>query len=267
MTVHQLFNIAHRGARSLAPENTMVAIEKAWESGAHGIEVDVRASADDKFVLMHDNTLARTTDVHHIFPDRQHDPIHTFSLAELLRLDAGSWFVESDPFGTIEAGQPSTDEVDRMKGVKIPTLAEALDFVRANSWFINIELKDLPRFSLVDRVLNLIDDLKLQTSRFSLSSFSHDYLYRIKELRPDIEINALIGIDGMRPQEWGTFEFEIYNANADLTDEMQIERALAHGCQINLYTVNEPEEMRRFLKAGVSKIITDYPQRLKRLNL
>jgi glycerophosphoryl diester phosphodiesterase len=266
-TARQLFNIAHRGARSLAPENTMMAIEKAWEIGAHGIEVDIRATADNEFVLLHDSTPARTTDVHHIFPDKQDNPVHTFSLTELKRLDAGSWFIDADPFEAIGAGQLSADDVDKIKGVQIPTLAEALDFVKTRSWFINIELKDLPLFSLVDLVLDLLEELKLSPSWFSLASFNHDYLHRIRELRPNYEINALIGGNGMRPQNWATYDFEIYNANADLTDEKQIERALAHGCQVNLYTVNEPEQMRRFLHAGVSKIITDYPQKLALLKL
>jgi glycerophosphoryl diester phosphodiesterase len=266
-SAHQLFNIAHRGARSLAPENTLLAIEKAYELGAHGIEIDVRATADDEFVLMHDNTPARTTDVHHIFPERQNNPIHTFYLTELMRLDAGSWFIDADPFGTIGTGQLNTDEVDSIRGITIPTLAEACDFVKGRSWFVNIELKDLPRLSLVDLVVTLIDELKLQPSWFSLSSFTHEYLHRIRDLRPDFEINALIGGNGMRPQNWGAYEFEIYNANADLTDEKQIEHAHAHGCQVNLYTVNEPEQMTRFLKAGVNKIFTDYPQRLKGLDL
>lgn len=245
----------------------MPAIERAWQLGAHGIEVDVRATAEAEFVLLHDATLARTTDVHQIFPLRQDNPVHTFSLAELGRLDAGSWFIDTDPFGQIAAGQLSDHDLETIRGVHIPTLAEVLLFVKKRSWFVNIELKELPHPALVDELVSLVEKLQMPSSCFSLSSFNHDYLRHLRDTRPDLEINALIGGDVMRPQNWGTFEFAVYNANADLTDEAQIARALDQGCQVNLYTVNEPGQMKRFLQAGVSKIFTDFPQRLKLVRL
>lgn len=245
----------------------MAAIAKALEVGAHGIEVDVRVTRDEHFVLIHDSTLRRTTNVHRRFPHRMHDPVETFTLEELHLLDAGSWFVDGDPFGQIASGAVSAAEIENLKGVQIPLFSEALAFVKKHHWFVNIEIKELPDPALIDRLLVLIDEARLPTGWLSLSSFQHDYLKRIAETRPDIEINALIGDSESEPQDWGNYEFEVYNANGDLTDEHQIERALEHGCRINLYTVNDPEQMKRFLRAGVSKIITDFPQRLLLLNL
>ena len=68
-------NIAHRGARSLAPENTLLAFEKGWEIGADGVEVDVRALEDGSLIIFHDSSLERTTDVSLRFPHRVSAPV------------------------------------------------------------------------------------------------------------------------------------------------------------------------------------------------
>lgn len=260
------YNIAHRGARSLAPENTMAAVEKAWEIGAHGIEIDVGVTEDDELILFHDDRLTRTTNVRKRFPDRADDPFTTFSLEEIQSLDAGSWYVETDPFGEIALGNVSASEQDAMRGTTIPTLEEVLVFVKEHSWFINIELKKIPSpketFPVVERVLQLIEQVQIPVSCIAISSFFHDYIRQIQKIRQDIEINALIGVPGSGEQHWGDFEFAVYNANAAYTDEELIQTALAKGCRVNLFTVNHPHQMTRFLKAGVSRLITDYPQRL-----
>ena len=90
--------IAHRGARSLAPENTLVAARKAHAVGADLWETDVAVSADDQLFLMHDDAIMRTTDVAAKFPDRVPAPFSTYTLAEILSLDAGTFFERGDPF-------------------------------------------------------------------------------------------------------------------------------------------------------------------------
>lgn len=263
------YNIAHRGARSLAPENTMAAIEKAWQIGAHGVEVDVAATRDDELILYHDDLLTRTTNVSEIFPERAADPFTTFTLQELQRLDAGSWFVESDPLGEIARGNIPAAELSAMKGVRIPTLAEVLRFIKDKDWYINLELKELPPpqkdFEMVENVLQLIEEVQLSPRNFSVSSFVFEYLNQVKEINPAIEINALIGFPYSGIQDWGAYEYEIYNANSAYTDEKQIEEAIAKGCRVNLFTVNDPDEMKQFLDAGVEKLITDFPQILRDL--
>ncbi len=257
-----MFNIAHRGARSLAPENTMAAIVKAWEVGAHGVEVDVRITLDEELVLLHDQSLQRTTNVDQLYPERQDDPLSTFLLRELLCLDAGSWFIQRDPFAEIAAGNVSPQELARLEYCTIPTLAEVLEFVKERSWYVNIELKaPLPPSSLAQLLL-LIETIGLPVALFAISSFNHTYLRRLQRMRPTCEYNALIGGTENQPQDWGRYEFKTYNADARLTDDEQIDRARARGCRVNLYTVNDPEQMKRFLAAGVEKIITDYPQTL-----
>lgn len=268
-TASPLYNIAHRGARSLAPENTMVAIKKAWEIGAHGVEVDVAATADGTLILFHDDLLTRTTDIHLRFPERQKNPFTTFSLQEIQSLDAGSWFIETDPLGEIGRGNISVSELRAIRGIRVPILEEVLHFVKEHSFYINLELKALPQplenFPMVEKLLDLIELIDMPVNQLAISSFNFDYLRQIKKTRADIEINALIGFPDSGVQDWGNFEFEVYNANAEYTDEEQIQKALSKGCRVNLFTVNDPRDMKRFLDAGVSMLITDFPQQLKHL--
>ena len=264
-----IYNIAHRGARCLAPENTMAAIEKAWQLGAHGVEVDVAVTLDGELILFHDDLLTRTTDVSRVFPQRRQQPFTTFTLKELQRLDAGSWFVETDPLGEIARGNIPASELAAMRGIRIPLLVDVLRFIKNKNWYINLELKDLPApqkdFPIVLEVLQLLDQVRLKPRNLSISSFNFNYLRQIQGIRPDLEVNALIGFPGSGIQDWGTYEFAVYNANSAYTDETQIDKARANGCRVNLFTVNDPDEMKRFLKAGVEKLITDFPQILRDL--
>ncbi len=264
-----IYNIAHRGARSLAPENTMPAFIKAWQTGAHGVETDVSVTSDGQLILFHDETFMRTTNIAEIFPKRKKDPLHSFTWEEVQTLDAGSWFIEDDPFASIKSGKVTLEEQQAMINASVPLLEELLLFVKEKSLFINIELKHLPEaistFPIVEKVLSLVDSVQLPPGMFSISSFNHLYLKKVAELCPDIEVNALIGGYPFLIHNWGEFEFEVYNANANIIDSKQIEVALQHDCQVNLFTVNDPKDMVRFLKEGVGKIITDFPQLLAQL--
>lgn len=259
-----VLNIAHRGARSLAPENTLPAIKKAWEIGADIVEIDVTVTLDGRLILLHDNLLQRTSDVRNHFPDRARKSCTTFTFAEIRSLDAGSWFVATDPFGQIAAGNISTEEIQSFKGIAIPSLEEVLLFVREKSWRVNIELKKIPppmtTFPITDAVLHLIEQLQVPADRIIISSFVHEYIRDIRDKRPDIEINALIGKSAAGGRNWGNYEFSIYNADARSTSGKQIRKAHKHGCQVSIYTVNTPSEMRRFIRAGVRGLFTDFPQ-------
>ncbi len=93
-------SIAHRGASAYAPEHTRAAYELAIEQGADYVEQDLGVTRDGVLVCLHDDSLERTTDVARVFPDRftvdaagaKRWMIHDFTLAEIKRLDAGSWF-------------------------------------------------------------------------------------------------------------------------------------------------------------------------------
>lgn len=132
-------NIAHRGASSYAPEHTLTAYMLAMEQGADFVEQDLAVTKDGVLVCIHDVTLERTTNVEEVFPDRfvevKEGPgagkrwfVNDFTLAEIKRLDAGSWFDA------------------RFAGTRIPTFQEAIDLVRTKPGTgLYPELKD-PEF-------------------------------------------------------------------------------------------------------------------------
>jgi glycerophosphoryl diester phosphodiesterase len=84
--------IAHRGASAYAPQNTVAAAREAVSRGADALEADIRQTRDGHLVALLDPTLARTTNVEQVFPRRRPWRVESFTLAEVKRLDAGSWF-------------------------------------------------------------------------------------------------------------------------------------------------------------------------------
>jgi glycerophosphoryl diester phosphodiesterase len=262
-------NIAHRGARSLAPENTLAAARKALEIGAHLWETDVAVTADGALILFHDDSLARTTDAAGRFSGRAPWTFASFTLDEIRSLDAGSWFVDTDPFGQIAVGAVTPAEQDAYRGEQVPTLREALLFTRDAGWCINLELKRLPppleRFPVVERVLALVGELEMPPHQVIFSAFNHDWLRQAQALRPDIEVQALIGYSFTAPLDWGDLSFATYNARSTLITEERIREVTGRGIAVNLFTVNEEDEMRRFIAAGVAGLFTDFPQRLVNL--
>ena len=87
-----LIAVAHRGASGHAPENTLAALNTAKRLGARTVEIDVQLTSDDEIVLMHDTTLERTTNATEVFPDRDSYEVGDFTLEEVEKLEAGSWF-------------------------------------------------------------------------------------------------------------------------------------------------------------------------------
>ena len=261
----RITNIAHRGARSLAPENTLAAAQKALEIGADLWETDIAVTADGELILMHDLSLDRTTDAEKLFPGRAPWTVTTFTLEEIRQLDLGSRFIETDPFGQIAAGAVTPGELMALICIKVPTLQQALVFTKEENWRVNLELKTIPPpmedFPIVDRVLALIDEVGMGTDRIIISSFNHDWLRQVQRLNPDITVQALV-LDlafGAKPA------FVTYNAMIDFMDEDKVRAAVAKGVTVNIYAVNEEDDMRRFIAAGAAGLITDFPQTLQRV--
>jgi glycerophosphoryl diester phosphodiesterase len=137
--------VAHRGASAYAPENTVPAFRLAAEQGATFVEFDLQLTKDRQIVCLHDNSLERTTDVEEVFPDRfrradggEQTPrrwmLEDFTLAEVKRLDAGTWF---DP---------------KFRGTRVPTFGETIDALRGRSGLF-IELKSPERYEGIERLI------------------------------------------------------------------------------------------------------------------
>jgi glycerophosphoryl diester phosphodiesterase len=262
-----VLNIAHAGASSLAPQNTVAAGRKAFEIGVDLWGVDVRLTKDGVFVLMHDATLDRTTDVEDVFAERAPWRVEDFTLDEIKLLDAGSWFVQDDPFGQIESGNVPPEEVQAYIGEPIPTLHEALAFTLAVDGRIDIEVKpmdDVPRDAIAERLLFLIEETKTR-DRVLISSFDHDLLRAVKRLDPAIPIGALAvfaplnAVAYLKDLEADVYEPSVVGYTLDLLAHLAEE-----GIGVYVWTYNSTSQLEHLATVeGVRGIYTDFPQRLE----
>ncbi len=273
--------IAHRGARSLAPENTLAAARLAHKLGAHRWETDVSLTRDGLLVLFHDTTLTRCTNGPEMFgynPDSPlgnkapMDRLDQYLLMELAALDAGSFFAQTDPFGTIAAGHVDQGSLTAFQGEIIPSLEQGLDLTRELGWKINVELKDHGRepepYYTASRTLAAIGQVGIGLDQVTISSFNHDWLRFVRE-RSDIELQALVGDHDDVPLNFADpvfsgSEFMRLNINAKLISPRDIRALKSDGKQVNLFTVNESHDYMRFVTADVDGIFTDFPQRFIR---
>ncbi|MEI7554094.1 glycerophosphodiester phosphodiesterase family protein [Candidatus Chlorohelix sp.] len=237
----------HRGACGYAPENTFAAFHKALEQGAEWVEFDVQLSAEGVPIILHDDTLARTSD-----KGGARRPTE-LALSELKELDAGEWF------GSEFAGE------------RIPTLDELLEEF-GQKLELNIEIKSKPNFEADNGIEKMVADAIVQhnlVNRVIVSSFDPTRLARLHAYNPTIPLGALYT---SKAEEYPpTFDFfqlaEITGAIAlhphyKVIDEAYMGRARSLGLKVNTWTVNDPEDMTRLAKLGVDIIITNYPDKL-----
>ena len=260
--------IAHRGARSLAPENTLVTARTAHALGADLWETDVAVSADGGLFLMHDDSMERTTDAALKFPNRVPAPFSTYTLAEIRTLDAGSSFVRDDPYGQITAGAVGPNEQAGFAGEKVPTLREAFELTVELDWRMNLELKAQPKpndtFDVVSAVLALADEVGIGPEHLLFSSAQHGWLRAVKARRPEFEVQALLGLFPQDPIDFSDAFFDTFNPRITRCSVEELAAVLARGVKLNPYTVNEPEEIAQLVAIGITGLITDFPQRVAR---
>ena len=236
---------AHRGASAHAPENTIAAFELALAQGADAIELDVKLSSDGYVIVHHDDTVNRTTN--------GKGRIKDLSLAELKKLDAGSFYSE------------------KFKGEKIPTLEEVFEAVGKRT-FINVELTNYKtrRDHLVETVCMLVKKHQMQ-KRVIFSSFFASNLSKAQSYLPDVPrgLLALSGFLGSWARSFG-FAFGMYQAlHPHLADTTQQQVARVHRLnrRIHVWTVNKEVDVRRLFSWGVDGIFTDDTQLARRVKV
>ncbi|TJZ51078.1 glycerophosphodiester phosphodiesterase [Streptomyces piniterrae] len=176
---HRTVAVAHRGASAYAPENTLASIDAAHELGIRWVENDVQRTKDGELVILHDNTLARTTNVEQVFPDRAPWNVADFTLHEIEKLDAGSWF---DP---------------EFKGERVPTFEDYMDEVENNGQKLLMELKSPELYPGIEvQALAELDHAGwLNRShvkrRLIIQSFNADTIKTVHTVRPDIKTGFL----------------------------------------------------------------------------
>ncbi|WP_058304554.1 glycerophosphodiester phosphodiesterase [Gorillibacterium timonense] len=231
---------AHRGAAGNAPENTMAAFRLAVEQGADGIELDIQMSKDGELIVIHDETLDRTTDGTGLVVAR--------TAAELRELNA--------------AKQMPEYPVERL-----PFLREVLEFLQPTALELNIELKNgiILYEGMEEKVIALVREYGME-SRVIFSSFNHYSLVKLADLAPDIERGILYTAGLYEPWNYA----RLMGASAlhpyfySVYPEI-VQGAHAAGVKVRPYTVDEEAVMKRMLACGVDGIITNYPARLKRV--
>ncbi len=256
---------AHRGARSLAPENTLAAARLALGAGARMWEADVRMSRDEELILLHDPDLKQTSDAQSRFPDRSPWLVDDFTLDELKSLDFGSWFGKADPFGQVAAGKISPSELAAYSGEPVVTLEEAILFTIRNDWLLNIEIKDLSGLpgheSIVEKVVNMVRSLGA-AEKVLISSFNHYYLARIAKLNKNIKTGVLVNNFQSDPAKL-MLELHAFTFNPALRAfwPQQIRRLKQKGFGSLVWVLNNPWLARACFAMGADGIFTDFPQR------
>ncbi|WP_256863055.1 glycerophosphodiester phosphodiesterase family protein [Microbispora sp. GKU 823] len=161
-------------ASAYAPENTVAAFDLARDQGADMFELDVQETRDHHLVLMHDTTLGRTTDAEEVFPGRAPWRVGDLTLAEIRKLDAGSWFSR------------------KYAGEAVPTLGEALRAMRGSGLGLLLEIKE-PRLypGIEARVAEEIGRDPAWRGRVVVQSFDWDSMRRFHRLMPGVPIGLL----------------------------------------------------------------------------
>ncbi|MDR2933018.1 MAG: glycerophosphodiester phosphodiesterase [Oscillospiraceae bacterium] len=232
--------LAHRGLSGLYPENTLLAFEKAVQAGCDGIETDVQLSADGEPVIIHDDTLERTT--------TGSGPVRSQTFKELRNLDAGLWFGE------------------QFTGQKIPHLSEVLALAHNSGLKLNIELKygDVYYEGLEETVLRLVLGMDM-ADEVMLSSFDHSSMMKCKQIDARVNTGLLY--------KWPVYRAEKYaalcGADALYPNHISVRldpglpaRAHQRGIAVYAWTVDTRSNAKKMSEMGVDGLITNFPEQI-----
>lgn len=208
------------------------------------VELDVHLTKDREVVVIHDETLERTTS--------GKGKVLNHTLSELKKLDAGAWFTPE------------------FSGEKIPTLEEVLQSLKGKVQ-INIEIKNGPVYyeGIEERVLAIVSKNSM-LDQVIISSFDHFCLKRIKELCPDLPTGRVVKLGVLyvarllKPEKiaQSVGASGLHVNKSYLTPDL-LHRARQYGLKVLVWTVNEPEQMQSFREMGVDGIVTNFPDKLK----
>jgi glycerophosphoryl diester phosphodiesterase len=237
----KVIKIAHRGASGFFPENTRLAFAKALEAGADMLELDCQLSSDGHIVVFHDQKLSRIANVR--------GTVAQHSLEQLKRLDVGSWRKKSFAAERIQALEEVLTLVDGRAGL-------CIDIKQYPGSPEGIELKllfTITHFDCMDRVI--------------FSSFDYDCLRRLRELAPEAPIGVICA-KGMKEDPIAAaiaMGARSVHPQKELASRDFLSRAWDEGLDVHVWTVNDLTEIEKFASLRVQGIISDYPERLRRL--
>ncbi|MBF6241158.1 glycerophosphodiester phosphodiesterase [Nocardia otitidiscaviarum] len=241
--------VAHRGASAYAPENTVTATRLAAEQGATMVELDVRRTADDRLVVIRDETLERTTDAAARYPHRAPWRVAEFTLGEIRTLDAGSWFAPA------YAGEPVPELGDVLR-----TLGDG-----PTGLLLEVKLTDAKDgvAELVSRELRAVPgwaDTGPDRRRLMVQSLDWEFLREFHVLEPEIPLGGLSQSRPAADELDALAEHSgMVHISADDVDADYVALARARGLEVFAYVVNDTRNMRRLIDIGVGGIMTDVP--------
>ncbi len=258
---HPYFNpdkflvIAHRGGRSLGPESTLYTYRKAVKLGVDVLEMDVRSTGDGQLIILHDDTVTRTTNAT--------GPVESYSLVDLKKLDAAHrWSPDNGQTFPL-----------RNKGVKVPTLVEVFNAFPETK--MNLEIKD-SRSSTIQSLCRLIRDHQM-TKKVMVASFDADSLKEFRSLCPQVATSAgasevmlfyglqKVYLEAVYSPDVQALQVPETFRDLRVVNRRFIEAAHARNLRVQVWSVNDVNDMQRLLELGVDGIMTDYPQRLMKL--
>jgi glycerophosphoryl diester phosphodiesterase len=236
----KILKIGHRGAKGYEAENTLISFQKALDMQVDGIELDVHLSADEQVVVIHDETIDRTTN--------GKGAVNKLSLLEL------------KSFRIVNKKDPNfLSEV----ALQIPTLQEVLDLVNQDC-FINIELKGVNTAEkVVGLIENYVSEKKWKYDNFIVSSFDWNALQQIRFLNPEVPIGILVETNLDLAFSFAKFmKAEAIHPYFHLLNHENTKQIQAKGISVFPWTVNEIEDIEKMIALKVDGIITDFPNRI-----
>ncbi len=226
---------AHRGASGYAPENTLAAFQKAVDLGADGVELDIQLTKDDQIVVIHDETIDRTSD--------------------------GKGWVKDYTLEELRAFNYNRTKPE-YKHADIPTMREVFELLKPTGLFINIEIKTGVVFyeKIEEKILALTKEMGME-DRVCYSSFNHYTVTRIHELKPDAEVGFLYADGPIDMPSYGVKHGvnALHPALYNLQYGGFVKECKEKGLKLNVWTVNERPYMEMCCQYGVDAIITNYP--------
>lgn len=229
---------AHRGSSGTHPENTLAAFREAANLKIYGVELDVHLTKDGELVVIHDESIERTSNGTGYVKD--------MTLSELRAFDYGSWF--------------SSD----FSSEKIPKLEEVLQIFKNTTHHVNIELKSdiFPYEGLGNKVLYVIEKFQM-ADRVVVSSFDHEAIREFKKSAPHIEV-ALLSMEVLvDAYDYARFiPADAIHIFLPTAFRKMTKESLLKGAIIRVFTVNEVEHANSLQKVGVHAIFTDYPEKM-----
>nr|XP_012777419.1 glycerophosphodiester phosphodiesterase domain-containing protein 5 isoform X2 [Maylandia zebra] len=251
--------IGRRGAPMLAPENTVVSFNRALQHGASSLEADVTISVDGVPFLMRDHTLRRTTDVTKVFPARQYEDASFFNWTEIRSLNAGQWFLESDPYWT--AASLTAKERSRIGNQTVCSLVEMLRLAaKANSSaLLNIHKPppEHPRYrSWFMDTLRAVQKAGIPLKRVTWTPDTDRG--RVRGLHQTT--SEKLSVEAIRQR--GITSLTLHYSKAS---HKELQEYLANNVSVTVYPVNEPWLYSILWCSGVPSVSSDAPHVLRKV--